>query len=134
MVRVVDASVGIKWFLVEEGQDRALKVLQEILAKPGDFAVPELFFFELAHVFHRTVPGATAEQLALLEQILLLGVPRFGMTPELFRETRKVQELGLSGYDAAYVGLATLLSARWLTFDRKAHALVEHLGVSELLR
>jgi len=55
------------------------------------------------------------------------------MTPELLQATRKIQRLGLSGYDAAYVGLASLLGGRWLTFDRKAHALVSHLELSEMV-
>jgi predicted nucleic acid-binding protein len=133
MVRVVDASVAIKWFVAEKGRERALELLGEILSRPGDFAVPELFFFELVHVFHRTLPEATATQLALLERTLVLGIPRFAMTPELFRETRRMQQFGLSGYDAAYVGLAGLVGGRWLTFDGKAHTLVERLGLSELL-
>jgi predicted nucleic acid-binding protein len=133
MVRIVDASVAIKWFVEEPGRDRALELLGEILSKPRNFAVPELFFSELVHVFHRTLPNASETQLALLERVLVLGIPRFGMTPDLFRATRKMQTLGLSGYDASYVGLASLLGGRWVTFDRKAHSLAEPLTLSELL-
>jgi predicted nucleic acid-binding protein len=133
MVRIVDASVAIKWFVEEPGRDRALELLAEILSKPGNFAVPELFFFELVHVFHRTLPNPSETQLTLLERVLVLGIPRFGMTPDLFRATRTMQALGLSGYDAAYVGLARLLGGRWVTFDRKAHSLAEPLTLSELL-
>ena len=39
----------------------------------------------------------------------------------------------LSGYDAAYVALAHLLKGLWITCDRKAHARVAGLGLSELL-
>ncbi len=134
MVRIVDASVAIKWFVIEPGRERALEILSEILAKPGVFAVPELFCFELAHVFHRTVPEPSDANVRLLEQVLNLGMTRFSMTPELLSEIRRLQSLGLSGYDAAYVGLAALLGGRWLTFDRQAHTLVQHLDLSELLQ
>jgi predicted nucleic acid-binding protein len=117
MVRIIDASVAIKWFVKEEGRDQALELLEKILARPGDFAVPELFFFELVHVFHRTLPRAGKKQITLVEKVLDLGIPRFAMTSDLFRATRQMQALGLSGYDAAYVGLASLVNGRWVTFD-----------------
>jgi uncharacterized protein (DUF2249 family) len=53
MVRIIDASVAIKWFLFEPGRERALEVLAEILTSPSHFAVAELFYFEPAQVFHR---------------------------------------------------------------------------------
>jgi predicted nucleic acid-binding protein len=123
----------MKWFVVESGRESALEVLGQVLSKPRDFAVPELFYFELAHVFHRAIPAPSETQVRLFEQVLALGIARFSMTSALLREIRKLQLLGLSGYDAAYVGLAALLGGRWLTFDRKAHALVDHLNLSHLL-
>jgi predicted nucleic acid-binding protein len=131
MVRIIDASVALKWFLAEEGQERALLLLEELLAEPSAFAVPELFYFELAHVFHRAVPMPSPIQLDLLRQVFILGIQRFAMTPELLAETRALQSLGLSGYDAAYVGLARILNGKWITFDLKAHSLISHLGASQ---
>jgi predicted nucleic acid-binding protein len=133
MVRVIDASVALKWFLLEEGRDRALTLLEELLAAPDAFAVPELFYFELAHVLHRAVPDPTPLQSELLQQVLVLGIQRFAMTPALLNEMRGLQREGLSGYDAAYVGLAKILEGRWVTFDRKAHERIAPLGLSQAL-
>jgi predicted nucleic acid-binding protein len=133
MVRIIDASVALKWFLAEEGRERALLMLEELLAEPSAFAVPELFYFELAHVFTRAVPEPSSVQLDLLRQVFVLGIQRFAMTPALLSETLELQNMGLSGYDAAYVGLARLLNGQWITFDRKAHDLISHLGLSQLL-
>ena len=49
MIRVVDTCVVAKWFLQEEGSDRAERYLRAL--EEGDrIAVPSSFFFELAHV------------------------------------------------------------------------------------
>ncbi|HXK60957.1 MAG TPA: hypothetical protein PLP42_13795 [Acidobacteriota bacterium] len=81
MVRIIDASIGIKWFVEEKGRETALGLLANVLAKPSNFAVRELFFFELIHVFHRVLPNANDTQLALLEKVLILGIPRFSDDP-----------------------------------------------------
>jgi predicted nucleic acid-binding protein len=132
MVRVIDASVAIKWFVREDGRQEALELLRDVLAAPGSFAVPELFYFELAHVFFRTIPEPSDIQMRLLASLTTLGIRRFSMTPELLTEIDSLRRSGLSGYDAAYVGLARLLKGRWVTFDRRAHAAVAHLGLSEV--
>ena len=133
MVRVIDASVALKWFVDEPGTNQALTILQEVIDTPSSFAVPELFYFELVHVFHRLVPRPSDVQRTLLEQVCLFGLERFSMTPELLRETHLLQRVGLSGYDAAYAGLAKLLKGKWVTFDSKAHRLLASQHLSLLL-
>jgi predicted nucleic acid-binding protein len=102
------------------------------LAAPGSFAVPELFFFELAHVFFRAVPQPSGIQVRLMASLTTIGIQRFSMTPDLLAEIDRLRQFGLSGYDAAYVGLAGTLGGRWVTFDRKAHDVIAHLGLSEV--
>jgi predicted nucleic acid-binding protein len=41
--------------------------------------------------------------------------------------------LGLTGYDACYAALAKDLKGLWLTFDHKAHRILEREKVSCLL-
>jgi len=133
MVRVIDASVAIKWFVLEEAHERALALLEEILRAPKSFAVPELFYFELAHVFHRALPEPSHAQVSLLERVITFGIQRFALTQPLLAEIRTLQRRQLSGYDAAYVALAKLLDGKWITCDSNAHACVAELGLSELL-
>jgi predicted nucleic acid-binding protein len=133
MVAVIDASVAIKFFVHETGSQEALKIWADLLEKPARFAVPELFFFELMHVFNRLIPDPSHNQLKVLNTLLDCGVARFAMTVALAARVRKLQKKGLSGYDAAYVALAQELSGTWLTCDAKAHCKVKELGVSRLL-
>ena len=133
MVEVIDASVAIKWFIEEKGRPAALGILAKVLATPESFCVPELFFFELANIFNRLLPHASAEQVALFEKIFELGIPRFSMTTALFRELQYFQSIGLSGYDAAYVALAKDMNGKWITFDAKAHKKIARFNLSRLL-
>ena len=133
MVKIIDTSVAIKWFVAESGQETALQVFEEAMTTPQNFAVPELFYFELGHVFNRLVSKPNAGQLNVFGQVLSLGLNRFSMTEEFFAEIRSFQARGLSGYDAAYVALAKMTKGVWLTFDAKAHRLVSSLHLSRLL-
>jgi predicted nucleic acid-binding protein len=132
MVEVVDASVAIKWFVDESGRQQALEVLHHVLSKPDKFFVPELFYFELAHVLRKVVTIGPREQ-HLFEKLLALPLGRMPMNQNIFLAAQKFQDLGLSGYDAAYVAVAQIVGGCWLTFDEKAHAKVAHLGLSKCL-
>jgi predicted nucleic acid-binding protein len=133
MVQVIDASVAIKWFIQEKGRESAFQVFEKMLKAPGDFAVPELFYFELSHVFNRLIPHPNPGQLEVFHQVLHLGIHRFAMTSELLDQIRFFQKKGLSGYDAAYLGLAKILKGVWLSFDKIAHRRVASFKLSQLL-
>jgi predicted nucleic acid-binding protein len=133
MAEVIDASVAIKWFVDEKDRDPALGVLERVLSAPRTFCVPELFFFELAHVFNRLIPDPSADQIELLDIVINLGVHRFAMTPEVAAGVRRFQALGLSGYDSAYVALAEITKGVWLTYDKKAAKLVPDKKLTRVL-
>lgn len=133
MAHVVDTSMAIKWFVEEEGRETSLKILEAIGKSPADFSVPELFYFELVHVFNNVVPNPNEGQTRLMRKILELGMNRFSMTSPFFARVQTFQKIGLSGYDAAYVTVAEMIRGKWLTFDRKAHRKIAHLHLSELL-
>lgn len=133
MIQVVDTSVAIKWFIQERGQEQALGLLHDLLAHPQHYAVPELFYFELVHVFNRMIPSPNEGQLEILSQICMTAMNRFSMTADLMNLIRVFQKKGLSGYDASYVALAKILGGIWVTFDQKAHQKIAALRLSKLL-
>ncbi|MEI6806073.1 MAG: type II toxin-antitoxin system VapC family toxin [Myxococcaceae bacterium] len=133
MAEIIDASVAIKWFIEEDGRESALEVLSRVIDKPQSFCVPELFYFELAHVLNRVLGQLNHSQKHLYESILHLGMHRFPMNPELHLSICEFQAMGLSGYDAAYVAVAKHVSGIWLTFDAKAHKIIKPFGLSQLL-
>ena len=132
MVEIIDASIGIKWFIEEEGQQTAFEILEKAIEKPNSFAVPELFYFELAHVLNRVLGKLNNSQKRLYEKTIHLGIQRIPMSPELHKSICEFQAMGLSGYDAAYVAVAKNMSGTWLTFDAKAHKRIQHLKLSRI--
>jgi predicted nucleic acid-binding protein len=133
MVRIIDASVAVKWFVDEPDREDALEVLGGLLEKPNAFAVPELFFFELFHVLNRVAGDLNPGQSEILDNVLGLGIPRFSMTGELWETSRPFLKKGLSGYDAVYAALAKMLKGRWLTYDRRTYKKIAGENVCALL-
>lgn len=130
---IIDASVAMRWLLKDETHVNADKVLHHILRNPEEFAVPELFAFEVLAVLSRLHPEPLEAYFAGIIPVLQSGIFRQPMTETLASLSSKYIEMGLSGYDASYVALAQDLKAVWLTFDSKAHDCVSNTGLSCLL-
>ncbi|MBT4090419.1 MAG: hypothetical protein HOE30_18185, partial [Deltaproteobacteria bacterium] len=62
--------------------------------------------------------------------ILNSGIFRQPISESLIRNANNFVQLGLTGYDACYAALAKDLGGCWLTFDKKAHQLIEKEEVS----
>ena len=133
MIWVVDASVAIRWFIQEEADSIADEVLERIVNEPARFAVPELFSFEVFSVLHRLHPDAIQVFNQAIIPLLQGGLFRHPMTEELAVRASHFVRSGLTGYDACYAALAKDLKGLWLTFDAKAHRLIEREKVSWLL-
>jgi predicted nucleic acid-binding protein len=130
---VVDASVALRWFLIEERHPHADAVLERITAEPESFAVPELFGFEVLSVLTRVHPEPSVALHDGVLPVLSAGILRYPMTPALADRAVKLVPRGLSGYDACYAALAAELDGTWLTFDHRAHGLIADTGLSENL-
>lgn len=133
MIWIVDASVAVRWFIEEEAHVHADEVLKRMVNEPRRFAVPELFPFEVFSVLHRLHPDAIQVFSKAIIPLLQGGIFRQPMTEELAVKASRLVRLGLTGYDACYAALAKDLKGLWLTFDHKAHRLLEREKISWLL-
>jgi predicted nucleic acid-binding protein len=127
---VIDASVAVRWFLAEESTEVAGAVLERVTREPELFAVPELFFFEVLAVLGRVHPRAVAAYLDGFLPVVEASVFRHPMTASLADQSAPFVEMGLTGCDACYAGLAAELGAKWITFDGQAHGRISTAGVS----
>jgi predicted nucleic acid-binding protein len=133
MIWVIDASVALRWYLKEEAHDYADAVLKAVVEDPSRFAVPELFAFEVYAVLHRLHPDGLQVFRKGIIPLLQGGMLRHPMTDDLAVKANRFVKKGLTGYDACYAALALDLKGCWLTFDKKAHKLIEKDKISCLL-
>jgi predicted nucleic acid-binding protein len=127
---VVDASVALRWYIEDEASTLAADVHRRIIEKPAEFAVPELFAYEVFSVLFRVHPKAWKTYEEGILPVLRCGMLRYPMTDAVARRAARFVESGLTGYDAVYAAVAEELGAVWLTFDAKAHARILGEGLS----
>lgn len=118
---VVDASVGIKLFIVEPLGAQADAVFGLLTADPpARLFVPDLFYIECASILWKYVrrfgyPKADAQQAA--SDLVALDL-RSVRTVELVEEALEIATTySISAYDACYVSLAHRLGSALVTAD-----------------
>jgi predicted nucleic acid-binding protein len=130
---VIDASVAIKLFVIEDGSDQALALFERLAQEPAaDFFVPDLFYAECANILWKYVrsyhyPLENARQdLADLLGLGLQSVP----TVEIIRPAMELAlAYDLPVNDACYLALAQALGLPLVSADA---ALARELSGGEI--
>ena len=118
---VVDASVGIKLFLVEELSDQADQLFDQLAGyHPPRFYVPDLFYTECANILWKYVrrfgypPENARQDVADLRSLALVTVS----AADLLEPTLELTlTYGVTAYDASYAALAAQLDLPLITAD-----------------
>ena len=119
---VVDASVAVKWLVVEEDTD----VAQELATSGQDLHAPRLMASEVANALWRKARAGEIERRAA--GVLLAKVPdmpvRWGADETVSADAARLAlALDRPIYDCVYLALAHRIGAVMLTADRRfAHA------------
>jgi predicted nucleic acid-binding protein len=118
---VVDASVGIKLFLIEPLSDRTDALFAHLADEPPSrFYVPDLFFVECTKILWKYVrrfgyPADAAQQdVAHLTRLPLQVVSTVALAEAALELSA---QHGSTAYDSAYVALAQQLSLPLVTAD-----------------
>lgn len=121
-VYVVDASIGVKWFVDEEESRLAERLLIEAHEGRRRLVAPSLFWYEVANALWRS-PESDEDLFRDLEALVVCPVERLDLSPAdlpvlgaLARRTK------LTVYDAAYLMLSSKWAVPLLTEDRKLAA------------
>lgn len=117
---VIDASVAVKWFIKEDGDIKAKRLLRSVKSGLLSPYVPQIFFFEVGNIIslHTELTLSTVNRF--LESLFSLGLKTENVTRGyLGRVTEVSRHYNITAYDAAYVALAQLLGLTFLTADQK---------------
>jgi predicted nucleic acid-binding protein len=118
---VLDASVGIKLFLPEDGSEQADHLFSRLAADPpASYFVPDLFYIECANILWKYVqrfgyPLENARQdVHDLHDLALRDVPTVDLAAEALE---LALELKISAYDTCYAALARRLELPLVSAD-----------------
>lgn len=131
-IPVIDACFAIKWFVPEEGSEKARK----FLSKLDHFVVPDLFLIEFDNILSKKVRkreleiSGAEEIYSLVRNFHFVSVPYEKFSEEiLFISTR----FAVTQYDACYIALATEYNGLFYTADQRLLRGVEHTAYAEFV-
>lgn len=118
---VLDASVGVKWFMPESGHHEAVALLRAVADGDVTLVVPDLFVYEVLRAVRRKADDESVrEALEFFESAGLVTVPPVS---HVMQETlEQAASLVCDLYDACAPALASILGAEFYSADRRAHA------------
>lgn len=133
---VVDASVGIKLFLQEQGSDQAARLFQGLARDTSArFYVPDLFFVECANVLWKYArrfdyPAENARRdLVDLRALALRSVS----TADLISPALELAlQHEITAYDACYLALSKQIQLPLITADQRLIRKISDSGVEVL--
>ncbi len=135
---IVDASVVIKWFVREEGSDRALAIADRAADGQIELSLPDFCLVECADVIwrlvvkQRTLPAQRGEMVvAQLTELPIVGVPSRDLTGAAYG---LAVETGATVYDCMYVALAKALDAVLVTADRALYRRLSNTEYGSLVQ
>ena len=126
---VLDASVILKWVLGEdeEGQDRAIELLNGWLGQEHEFILPSLWVYEVGNVLGLKRSKDAEKILGLL---LEYEFKEYRNTNKLVDLTFKLMKefIGVTFYDAIYHALALLEKGILVTADKEYFKKAKNMG------
>ncbi|ABL77460.1 type II toxin-antitoxin system VapC family toxin [Thermofilum pendens] len=117
---VVDASVVVKWFVEEEGSDKALKVRDMYVEGEVELVAPELLVYEVLNALYYKRLFSEEEMAQVLEALEAYSFKLYPLKGEYARKALEISyRCDVTVYDASYVALAVLRDTYVYTADEK---------------
>lgn len=117
---VVDANVIVKWFVEEEGSDRALKIRDKYVDGEIKLVAPEIMVFEVLNALYYKRLFSLEEMMEISEALDAFSFELYPLVGDYARRTIKVaHENNITVYDASYVSLAMMKRTYMYTADTK---------------
>lgn len=128
-MRVVDASVVLRW-LLEESRGESKNTLERHIAGKEILVAPELLNYEVGNVLAKKIPISTGQARDVFGHFLELDIQTYSLgDAEYMTSLVLAREYKLSVYDASYLALALALKAELVTADYKLATRAAPLGI-----
>lgn len=119
-VAVVDASVVAKWFVEEEGSDKAVKIRDRYIEGEMKLIAPEIISFEVLNALYYKGLFSEDELKEVSEALDAFSFELYPLKGEYARKTiEAAYENDITIYDASYIALAVMRNSYVYTADEK---------------
>ena len=123
MVRriVVDASVVVKWYLIEEWREESILLRDDYIEGKVELIAPSIMPFEVLNTIRysrREIPVKILEDIA--ESLSLYDIKLYNLVGEYAKSVSRISlEYNITIFDASYVALAIHERGLLYTADNK---------------
>ncbi len=137
MIYVVDASVGVKWFIEEDYSEKADKLLEDFSNGYVDLVAPKSFIQEFCNAIRKyVVRGYLKPELAnkYIEEASEIPIEYIDTDWNIVKKAyKKALKLSITTYDAIYIVIAEKLNATIITADNKLfNQLKKHTKITHI--
>lgn len=117
---VVDASVVTKWYIIEEDNEKAIRIRDLHSAGRVTLSSPLLLVYEVGNALGRHPAFTESDSVRVFQSLLDSGIKlRSFAESKLLAESFEIsRDLHVTFYDATYVALAKEYDAILVTADR----------------
>jgi len=134
IIYVVDACVGVKWFIEEDYSNNADKLLEDFANGHVELKAPKSFMQEFCNAIRKyVIRDLLNKQLArkYIEEMSKIPIDYIEIDWKITKDAyEKALELSITVYDAIYIVIADMLDATMVTADSRLYRrLKDHVKI-----
>jgi predicted nucleic acid-binding protein len=132
---VLDASVILKWFLIEEGRDIALMILDRHVDEDEQIAIPELLYYEFGNIMALKAELSEDKVIESIAFLFGFNLKVISLSQQEYIGAIRLSRLyKISVYDASYIVLAKSLNVNFVTADEKLAQKMKDMSFVQTLK
>ena len=128
MMYVLDASVIIKWFSVEEYTDTAIEIRNKFFKGTYELAAPDLILYEVSNALRFNPKFDEDDVIEAVNSLFDMGINIIVPTPRVVESSITMAfKYNITIYDAFYAALAHEIGFTFVTADSKLYQKIKDL-------